>query len=138
MPKYKSITVIGSYAFDPLTNALGDAQGIRIPLRPETAAVLGVLADHRGKTVSRSDLIKEVSANIYISSDGLERSISEIREVLGEKYGYLMKTIPGEGYRLEANWTKFGRPFGERFKRQAVLILLIIVVIVVAGRIGGG
>ena len=55
-----------------------------------------------GELVTKNALMEEVWTDTHVTDDSLVQCISEIRKALGPKDGNLLKTVPKQGYRLEA------------------------------------
>ena len=93
---------IGSFSFDLETEALMSDDGTKVPLRPQTARVLGILASNPGKLASKDALMDAVWADTHVTDDSLVQCISEIRKALGAQDGKLLVTVPRRGYKLAA------------------------------------
>ena len=86
---------IGSFSFDLETEALMSDDGTKVPLRPQTARVLGILASNPGKLASKDALMDAVWADTHVTDDSLVQCISEIRKALGAQDGKLLVTFRG-------------------------------------------
>nr|WP_282957642.1 winged helix-turn-helix domain-containing protein [Silicimonas algicola] len=76
--------------------------GTKVPLRPQTARVLCLLAQNRGKLVTKESLMREVWPDTHVTDDSLVQCISEIRRALGGEDAKRLATVPKQGYRLTA------------------------------------
>ncbi|MFY0690472.1 MAG: winged helix-turn-helix domain-containing protein [Paracoccaceae bacterium] len=74
-----------------------------MPLRPQTARVLGMLAADPGDLVTKEALMDAVWADTHVTDDSLVQCISEIRKALGPEAGALLRTVPKQGYRLDVS-----------------------------------
>ena len=73
-----------------------------ISLRPKTFAVLHHLAQHRGRLVTKEDLLNEVWADAFVGEEVLKGCIRELRQALGDeaKNPRFIQTHPRRGYRF--------------------------------------
>lgn len=78
------------------------ADGVEVPLRPKTFALLSHLAANPGRLVSKDELIRAVWRGAIVSDDVLVQSVGELRRALGEKGAAIIRTVPRRGYRFEA------------------------------------
>src|SRR5215469_3676486 len=62
------------------------------------------LVRHAGKTVSKDELMAAVWPDTVVEENNLNKNISVLRQVLGEKPGEhrYIATVPGKGYRFVA------------------------------------
>lgn len=93
---------IGAFSFDAESEELIAPDGTDVPLRPQTARVLGILAEHNGELVTKDTLMNAVWADTYVTDDSLVQCVSEIRRALGPDEAKLLATVPRHGYRLNA------------------------------------
>jgi uroporphyrinogen-III synthase len=80
----------------------GDAvlvDGATIRLAPGPAAVMRVLTDHPGHTLSRAIIEQRALLPRHAGPLEIERAVRRLRAALGE-YGRLVVTVRGRGYRL--------------------------------------
>lgn len=73
-----------------------------MPLRPQTARILGILAAHNGELVTKDALMSAVWADTHVTDDSLVQCVSEIRRALGHEGAKHLATVPRQGYRLTA------------------------------------
>ena len=100
MTKAGETIEIGRFTFEPNARELRAEGGETVALRPQTAAVLAMLAAHRGDVVSKDALMETVWADTFVTDDSLVQCISEIRKALGPEGRDLLRTVPKAGYRL--------------------------------------
>ena len=76
--------------------------GMRVPLTPKVFDMLLVLLEHRGRTVEKDQLIREVWGTVYVEDGSLNRSVSTLRKALGDDPSEqrFIKTVPKRGYRF--------------------------------------
>jgi TolB-like protein len=80
--------------------------GIALQLRPKSFDVLAYLARHRGRLISKSELIDGVWGDIAVTENSLMQCIKDIRQVLNGDSQFEIKTIPKRGYILEGDLTE--------------------------------
>jgi TolB-like protein len=76
------------------------SDGTETELRPQSAAVLRLLAARAGETVSKDELHAAVWGDIAVTEDSLVQCIGDIRRALGADRD-AVTTVPRRGYRLE-------------------------------------
>jgi DNA-binding winged helix-turn-helix (wHTH) protein len=99
--------VIGNHAVDLSREALIDAGGSIVPLRPRAWMVLRFLALHAGQLVGKNELMDEVWADCEVTEDSLVQAVGDIRRALGDAGRTALRTLPRRGYMLIADE---GRP----------------------------
>lgn len=88
----------GALCVEPATGRV-TLQGEAINLTPREFAVLSSLLEHRGRTLSRSQLEEALYAwGAEVESNAVEVHIHHLRRKLGRE---LIKTVHGVGYRIE-------------------------------------
>ena len=95
--------VIGPFEFDVTHGQLSRA-GESIPLGSRAAAVLTALAEARGRTLTKSELLARCWPGVDVEEGNLTVQISALRKLLGEADGGAdwIVTVPRVGYRLAA------------------------------------
>jgi TolB-like protein len=73
-----------------------------ISIEPKMMHVLALLAQHRGKVLSKDEIIGKVWPDTFITSQSLYRLVSELRKVLGDdkRSPRFIQTVARGGYRL--------------------------------------
>jgi len=92
----------GSYRFlefelDALTASLRRS-GTPVPLRPKSFDVLFHLVRHRGRLVTKDQLIEAVWAPVVVTENSLVQCIREAREAIGDSGQALIETVARRGY----------------------------------------
>jgi len=100
MKPSQQMIVIGNHAVDLSREALIDAGGSIVPLRPRAWLVLRFLALHAGRLVGKSELMDEVWADCEVTEDSLVQTIGDIRRALGDAGRTALRTLPRRGYML--------------------------------------
>ncbi|WP_029061532.1 winged helix-turn-helix domain-containing protein [Labrenzia sp. DG1229] len=98
----RSFLILGSVRFDRGARRLIDAQGQDLPLRPQSLTVLSVLANNKGETVSKNDLIASAWSATHVTDDSLIQCIADIRRAIGDDGHAIIQTVPRVGYKLAA------------------------------------
>jgi DNA-binding winged helix-turn-helix (wHTH) protein/tetratricopeptide (TPR) repeat protein len=89
-----------------------DGPGGSMPVEPRVMEVLVCLAGHRGRVVSKEELVREVWGGRFVSDDVVWRSIGELRRALGDdsRSPTFIRTVPKRGYLLAAVENGHGSP----------------------------
>lgn len=90
------------FRYDPEAGELRTEDGSNVPLRPQTLRVLDVLVANAGDLVTKDTLMETVWPDTHVTDDSLVQCIAEIRKALGSDASKRLKTIPKQGYRLDA------------------------------------
>ena len=92
---------------------LAAPSGDPIQVSPKVLETLIYLVERRGELVEKDALMKAIWPRVVVEENNLDRNISTLRRVLGEKAGEnrFIATVPGQGYRFVATVTTAG---GER------------------------
>ncbi|MBC5765275.1 winged helix-turn-helix domain-containing tetratricopeptide repeat protein [Ramlibacter albus] len=91
----------GPFEIDPLRARL-TRDGEPVPLRPQSVAVLGLLAASAPRVVSKREIFSRVWPGTVVTDDSLVQCIGDIRRALHDADGSLVTTVPRQGYRLTA------------------------------------
>lgn len=92
----------GEFVLNRARGCLEDRTGAERFLRPKSFRVLEVLAERRGRLVSKDDLVTEAWPDVIVSDDSLAHCVSDIRRALGPEGVVLLRTVPRRGYMLVA------------------------------------
>lgn len=78
--------------------------GISVPLRPKTFAVLQYLAERPGELLTKRVLLDAVWGGLAVSEDVVRLSVGELRAVFGDQRTTprFIETVPRRGYRFVA------------------------------------
>lgn len=76
-----------------------------VALTPKAYAILSLLVEHSGRTLTKEDFMREVWGDSFVEEKNLADNISIIRQALGDdpKNPQYIKTIPRRGYRFIAD-----------------------------------
>ncbi|HSE43214.1 MAG TPA: winged helix-turn-helix domain-containing protein, partial [Acidobacteriota bacterium] len=80
-------------------------QGQRIPLPEKAFETLCVLVQEAGHLVTKKDLMSRVWPDTFVEENSLDKSVSLLRQVLGDRNGQqkFIETVRGHGYRFIAD-----------------------------------
>jgi TolB-like protein/DNA-binding winged helix-turn-helix (wHTH) protein len=83
----------------------GSAEPIHVS--PKVLETLVYLVEHRGELVEKDALMKALWPRVVVEENSLDRNISTLRRLLGERPGEnrFIATVPGRGYRFVAEVT---------------------------------
>ena len=116
------------YAFGPFEIDIRERQLTRdgkvVPLRPKVFDILLMLVQNSGHILTKDDVMKHVWSNTTVEEGNISRTISTLRNVLGERpheHRYI-ETIPWRGYRFVASVRQLPRDqIGKLINSIAVL-----------------
>ena len=97
----------GAFELDPAEHLLL-REGQPVPLTPKTFDLLVFLVSHRGKLVTKDQILTAVWPESFVEEANLTVSVSALRRALGERPGekQFIDTIPKKGYRFTASVTE--------------------------------
>ncbi|HEY0432172.1 MAG TPA: transcriptional regulator, partial [Pyrinomonadaceae bacterium] len=99
----KHLYEFGPFRLDASERLLTRA-GERVPLTEKAFDTLAALVRRGSRLVSKEELIAEVWPDAFVEENNLDKSISAIRQALGEKPSApeYVETVRGRGYRFVA------------------------------------
>ena len=76
--------------------------GVPCPLEPQVFAVLHYLIQHRGRVVTRQELLEHIWPERFISESTLDHRLMQARQALGDsgQQQRYIQTLRGRGYLL--------------------------------------
>lgn len=106
----------GEFRIDAAKRLLLRDAGEAIPLTPKIFDTLLYLVENNGKVIEKDELMREIWTDTIVEENNLNKNISVLRGVLGEKPGEhrFIVTVPGRGYKFVADV----RRVEEREKRR--------------------
>jgi TolB-like protein/DNA-binding winged helix-turn-helix (wHTH) protein len=110
---------------------VSDGRNVVVTLRPQTLAILKLLAARPGVLVSKDEIMSAVWPNIAVTDDSLVQCVTEIRKALGDDEHSIIKTVPKRGYVFDPGPEEEISP--RRNSRTALGVLLVVVLAVGAG-----
>ena len=99
-----SIYEFGGFRIDTVRRLLLRGDDEVIPLTPKIFDTLLYLVQNNGKLIEKDQLMSEIWADTIVEENNLNKNISVLRGVLGEKPGEhrFIVTVPGRGYKFVA------------------------------------
>jgi hypothetical protein len=91
---------------------------------------LAVLSEQAGSLVTKDRLMERVWTDTHVTDDSLVQCVSEIRKALGPEAGALLRTVPKQGYRLDAAPARQRRMSLRSPARIALLAAIAVVALV--------
>src|SRR5215203_3754526 len=100
-------------------------KGKRVSLSEKAFVVLCILVRQSGHLVGKNQLLAEVWADAVVEENNLDKSISLLRQVLGERKGggKFIETVRGHGYRFVAEVRRV-RAEEEKRRKQSVYLMI--------------
>ena len=92
-----------------------------VALRPQSLAILRLLAAKPGVLVAKDEIMSAVWPNIAVTDDSLVQCVTEIRKALGDDRHAIIKTVPKRGYVFEPG-AQDASPVGKSWITFAVAI----------------
>lgn len=90
---------LGDVIFDVRDGTLQSKSGATVPLRKQSKAVLRLLLERAGETVSKSEIFETVWPQTHVTDDSLVQCVADIRRAIGPTGSTLIETAPKHGYR---------------------------------------
>jgi len=91
----------GGFALDVARGTLA-RDGVETRLRPKSYAVLRYLVEHSGRLVGKQELLDAVWGSTVVTEGSLTQCIVDIRRALGDADQRLLRTVPRQGFMLDA------------------------------------
>ena len=96
----------GLYEFGPFKvdapQRLLTRNGEAVTLPPKTFDLLVLLAENKGRVLSKQELMQALWPDVFVEEANLSFQISALRKALGEEGGAWIDTLPKHGYRFTA------------------------------------
>lgn len=93
--------------------------GVESRLRPKSYAVLRYLVEHPGRLVGKQELLDAVWGSTVVTEGSLTQCVIEIRRALGDSGPCLLRTVPRQGFMLDAAVTVTSPPSQPPAKHRA-------------------
>ncbi|HEX8370270.1 MAG TPA: winged helix-turn-helix domain-containing protein [Pyrinomonadaceae bacterium] len=99
------IYAFGEFRVDAVKRLLIRDAGEIIPLTPKIFDTLLYFLENGGKVIEKDELMREIWSDTIVEENNLNKNISVLRRVLGEKPGEhrFIVTVPGHGYKFVAD-----------------------------------
>lgn len=92
---------INNCQVDLSRGAVSDPTGNLVILRPQSLAVLAILAEQPGQVITKTALMEAIWPDVAVTDDSLVQCIAEIRKALCDTSHEVIRTLPKRGYVLE-------------------------------------
>jgi DNA-binding winged helix-turn-helix (wHTH) protein len=104
-PVRQPVYEFAGFRLDAQRRVLFDAEGQPILLSPRLFEALSYLVERSGQLLTKEQLLRDLWPNVVVEEHNLNKTVSELRRVLGEKPGEhrFIVTTPGRGYRFVAD-----------------------------------
>ena len=99
----RAIYRFGGFVLDFGNEALRTTEGVAIPLRPKSFALLRLMVENAGRLVARATIMEALWPNLFVSDDNITQCVLDIRRALGHEACELLRTLPRRGYIFEAD-----------------------------------
>jgi TolB-like protein/DNA-binding winged helix-turn-helix (wHTH) protein len=96
-----TIYSFGAFTLDVARGTLS-RDAVESRLRPKTHAVLRYLVEHPGRLVGKQELLDAVWGSTVVTEGSLTQCVIEIRRALGEAGQRMVRTVPRQGFMLDA------------------------------------
>ncbi len=92
----------GEFRLDAEKRLLLRGDNEHVPLTPKVFDTLLYLLRHSGTVIEKDQLMKEIWTDTIVEENNLNKNISTLRHILGEKPGEhrFIATVPGKGYKF--------------------------------------
>ena len=100
MEAFESTVALRGFEVDLKEGLLRDGDGVEVPLRSQTMAVLHLLCRQAGRVVTKDELMRAVWPDVIVTDDSLVQCIAEIRHALRDHDHAIVQTLVKRGYRL--------------------------------------
>jgi adenylate cyclase len=102
IPTRRAIYRFGAFVLDSENQALRTTEGIPIPLRPKSFALLRLMVENAGRLLTRETIMEALWPNIFVTDDNITQCAHDVRRALGRETCHLLQTIRRRGYIFEA------------------------------------
>ena len=93
----------GNVVLDISRRSLRDGGGAEVALRPKSLDLLLALARNPGRIMSRDELFDAVWPDVTVTEDSIAQCVREVRRVIGDPDGRVLRTIVKRGYCLDVD-----------------------------------
>jgi predicted ATPase/class 3 adenylate cyclase/DNA-binding winged helix-turn-helix (wHTH) protein len=96
------------FALDLARGALVTSDGVELPLRPKSFALLQLLVENAGRLLDRDTIMQAVWPEVFVTDDSITQCIRDIRRALGDEEQRLLRTVPRRGYLFDVQVSRAG------------------------------
>src|SRR4051794_22512754 len=98
----------GRFVLDLRRGALLALDGVELPLRPKSFALLQLLLENAGRLLNRDTIMEAVWPDVFVTDDSITQCVGDIRRALGDEAQRLLRTVPRRGYLFAAEVSRAG------------------------------
>ena len=102
-PVQRSAYQVGRFTLDIDRKLLLTAEGTEVPLRPKSLAMLLLLVENAGRTLSNDAIMSSVWPGLFVTENNVTQCVHEIRHALGAGAQQILRTRPRHGYLIAAD-----------------------------------
>lgn len=102
IPARRTVYRFGAFVLDSGNEALRTTEGVSIPLRPKSFALLRLMVENAGQLLARDTIMEALWPNIFVTDDNITQCVHDVRCALGREARHLLQTIRHRGYIFEA------------------------------------
>ena len=89
---------VGGFTLDIARKLLLTAEGGEVALRPKSFAMLLLLVENAGRTLSNDAIMSSLWPGLFVTENNVTQCVHEIRQALGAKAQQILRTRPRHGY----------------------------------------
>jgi adenylate cyclase len=103
IPARQAVYQVGAFTLDCGNEQLRTMEGVEIPLRGKSLALLRLMVENAGHLLTRATIMDTLWSNIVVTDDSITQCIGDIRRALGPDWLHLLRTIRRRGYIFDAS-----------------------------------
>src|SRR4051795_4528648 len=96
------------FILDLRRGALLALDGVELPLRPKSFALLQLFVENAGRLLDRDTIMGTVWPDVFVTDDSITQCVGDIRRALGDEAQRLLRTVPRRGYLFAAEVSRAG------------------------------
>ncbi len=101
------------FVLDLRRGALLALDGVELPLRPKSFALLQLFVENAGRLLDRDTIMGTVWPDVFVTDDSITQCVGDIRRALGDEAQRLLRTVPRRGYLFAAKVSRAEPPLEE-------------------------
>jgi DNA-binding winged helix-turn-helix (wHTH) protein/TolB-like protein len=101
IPARRAVYRFGTFVLDSGNEVLRTTEGISIPLRPKSFALLRLMVENAGQLLARETIMEALWPSIFVTDDNITQCVHDVRCALGHDARHLLKTVRQRGYIFE-------------------------------------
>jgi adenylate cyclase len=102
IPARRAVYRFGAFVLDSGNEALRTTEGVAIPLRLKSFALLRLMVENAGQLLTRETIMEALWPNIFVTDDNITQCVHDVRCALGHDSRHLLQTIRHRGYIFQA------------------------------------